>query len=270
MSAEQGQAYRNPQAATAAGSGYDLPTYEFRVPPELGGERTLRRARGRGRLLSADHRRRRTGRPCGGLRLRGPRHPGHRPRRGQHHRRARRLVAWHLLCAAHARDPEAARRIRARAAEGRAVVRGPHACRRRRGLQLQPRHPANPQLFQPAGLHQYPAVLHRVVPGGPHHGARHGRSALAEPGNRHQARRRRRRSSPCTPRPATTSRAGAMSSMPPASAVRCATCSACRRAPKWGSTAGASPTCASGTSRRSSAGPGSRRRSTRTARSGST
>ena len=41
MSAEQGQAHQNPQAATAAGSGYDLPTYEFKVPPELGGERSF-------------------------------------------------------------------------------------------------------------------------------------------------------------------------------------------------------------------------------------
>ncbi len=37
MSAEQGQAYRNPRAPAAAGSGYELPTYEFKTPPELGG-----------------------------------------------------------------------------------------------------------------------------------------------------------------------------------------------------------------------------------------
>ena len=39
MAVEQGQAYRNPPAAQPAGSGYELPTYDFRTPPELGGER---------------------------------------------------------------------------------------------------------------------------------------------------------------------------------------------------------------------------------------
>ncbi|MBA3478853.1 MAG: FAD-dependent monooxygenase, partial [Lautropia sp.] len=38
MSADQGQAGRPPQAPVPAGSGYVLPTYEFRLPPELGGE----------------------------------------------------------------------------------------------------------------------------------------------------------------------------------------------------------------------------------------
>ena len=37
VSAEQGQAYRNPQPPAAAGSGYELPTYQFETPPELGG-----------------------------------------------------------------------------------------------------------------------------------------------------------------------------------------------------------------------------------------
>ena len=41
MSADQGQAYRTPQAPAPAGSGYDLPTFAFRLPPELGGQRSF-------------------------------------------------------------------------------------------------------------------------------------------------------------------------------------------------------------------------------------
>ena len=61
-------------------------------------------------------------------------------------------------------------RLRPDCGQGRAVERGPHLRGRRRGLQLRPAPAEHPQLFQPAAVHQHPAVLHRGLPGRTDHG----------------------------------------------------------------------------------------------------
>ena len=121
-----------------------------------------------------------------------------------------------------------------------------------------------------AAVHQPAAVLPRVVPGRSDPRARRRGDPLEEQGRSRRARQRRRGGrGRDAGRRATRSRPTG-SSTRPARTAGSARLSASRRTRRATPTAGASPTSASRSRSRPSAGPGSTRRSTRAAPSGST
>ena len=136
---------------------------------ELAVRAAARPRRARAAPLSGRHRRRRPRRPDARLRPRAARHRGRRPRRGRHRRRARRVVARHLLRAEEPRDLRPARHLRADPRQGHHLVGRPHVLGRRRDLLVQPE---GRELLRAAAVHQPAAVLPRVVPGRAHPRAR--------------------------------------------------------------------------------------------------